>query len=734
MDTIRVVARVRPLQKNESPKDVIVTAINSVEAPRSQPTLVRIPSVKNENEDYTFQFSSVYDQQTVQQTVFDNEISPTIKHLFNGTNLTIFAYGATGTGKTYTMRGGKSLADRGVIPRLLSSTYRRSRKLEKDSAGKSSVCITMSYYEIYNDKIFDLLEAPEKRPFAGLQLRDHNGKTIVVGLTERPCESLKEFEKLYDQANINRSTSATKLNAHSSRSHAILRLNVKITTGDQIRVSTASAIDLAGSEDNRRTDNNKERLVESASINKSLFVLANCVEAITQKQSRIPYRESKMTRILSLGQNDGLTVMILNLAPTRSYHLDTLSSLNFANRTKTIETRKTECEPIVQGLVKALPLSIDSLVRRQPLRPLNATVHDNAVNVARGSIRQNHKPMKAFSVYTDKSRASNALVQEPQSDLDRCSLSLKRPSQGDPSREYRPAKRRSTDRAREQQPLISKAAIEDIIEKKVTDLLAARTMDQSSTASLTRITGEVRRRLELLEQKIEGQDDWREQGLNFLLMAKQHLVRGEDTSALRMFLLAKEYFPDNDKLDSKIVRLQNKLKEEGLSVKQQPAAIEAVKAVESTCTGSQGRQISHIKSGSRRGNDDSFQEDSQPESEDEYDSSGNSRRRIKSKPKRPIPSALRHTANETALTPGSRRLLRIINSGDIGQIKLLQGIGAKRAEAMVKTVFGGGDGKEGEQVLENLSQLAELKGVGWKTVEKMRLGLKDEQRSLDARV
>lgn len=86
--------------------------------------------------------------------------------------------------------------------------------------------------------------------------------------------------------------------------------------------------------------------MESASINKSLFVLAQCVEAITKKHHRIPYRESKMTRILSLGQNNGLTVMILNLAPVRSYHLDTISSLNFANRTKKIELREVENEPI----------------------------------------------------------------------------------------------------------------------------------------------------------------------------------------------------------------------------------------------------------------------------------------------------------------------------------------------------------------------------------------------------
>lgn len=138
-------------------------------------------------------------------------MAPTVKHLFNGFDITIFAYGSTGTGKTHTMRGGKTLAERGVIPRLLSAIYRRGRKIDKDSAGQTTVEITLSYYEIYNDKVFDLFEAPEKRTMTGLQLRESNGKTIIVGLTERPCESLKDFERLYDRANVNRSTGATKV-------------------------------------------------------------------------------------------------------------------------------------------------------------------------------------------------------------------------------------------------------------------------------------------------------------------------------------------------------------------------------------------------------------------------------------------------------------------------------------------------------------------------------------------
>lgn len=108
------------------------------------------------------------------------------------------------------MRGGKTLAERGVIPRLLSGIYRRARKTEKDFAG-TTVQISLSYYEIYNDKVFDLFEAPEKRTAAGLPLREHGAKTVVVGLTERRCENVRDFERLYDQANVNRSTSATKV-------------------------------------------------------------------------------------------------------------------------------------------------------------------------------------------------------------------------------------------------------------------------------------------------------------------------------------------------------------------------------------------------------------------------------------------------------------------------------------------------------------------------------------------
>jgi len=203
MMSVKIVARIRPLLGNELEKDEIVEAVSS--------TVIRIPSPKNPAESFSFQFSNVYDQQSAQQEIFDNEVAPTVKQLYKGIDVTIFAFGSTGGGKTHTMRGGKSLAERGVIPRLLSAIHRRSRKVEKDSNGQTRVEVTMSYYEIYNDRVFDLLESPERRTAAGLPIRDNNGKTIVAGLSEHPCTTLREFEVAYDQANMNRSTSATKV-------------------------------------------------------------------------------------------------------------------------------------------------------------------------------------------------------------------------------------------------------------------------------------------------------------------------------------------------------------------------------------------------------------------------------------------------------------------------------------------------------------------------------------------
>ena len=493
------------------------------------------------------------------------------------------------------------------------------------------------------------------------------------------------------------------------------------------------AIDLAGSEDNRRTDNGKDRMVESASINKSLFVLAKCVEAISQKQARVPYRESKMTRILSLGQNNGLTVMILNLAPSRSYHLDTISSLNFAKRTKKIEVRDVENEPVTKGCARAVPTLTGSSIQRQPLRPLATTVHNTAV--ARAAAKPGDKPTKAFSVYSDCARNSNALNCTSK-EAHKRSSPLKRPSDGGTATFSRPAKRRSPDRPPRSSAGMSKAAIEEMIEKKVGDILAARVMDRSSVPSVPDISEEVRKRLDALEQKIDGQDDGREQGLTFLLMAKQHAVRGEDKSALRMFLLAKEYFPDNAKLATKIEKLQVKLteqrnKKEGSN--ESRSDVIDLTPEEEVVRHSVEAAVSHHQKGASRpvGRsgpvDDEYRDESGVVSEDDYDSADSFRYRAKARRPNKKAAIISHATSDEGgsgqATPRTKQLLYIINSRDVGQIRLLSGVGAKRAEAIVEALCGGEDSDGSGQVVRNLAHLGHLRGVGAKTVEKMRSGL-----------
>lgn len=605
------------------------------------------------------------------------------------------------------------LADRGVIPRMLSSVFRRGKKIMKDSKGDTDVKVLLSYYEIYNDKVFDLLEPPEKRTPTGLPLRaEANGKTIVVGLSERACEDLKDFEKLYIEANNNRVTAATKLNAHSSRSHAILRVKLIQTTAESVRESTASAIDLAGSEDNRRTDNDKERLVESAAINKSLFVLSQCIDAIGRGDKRIPYRESKMTRILSLGQNSGITVMILNLSPLRGYHLDTLSSLNVSSRAKRIEVREIENE-IVYKSVPRTNSGLSGLGLRQPLRPLANLTNVHNGNVAakdKAAEKAADKPVKAFSVYTDKSKpaapANRPLVS---SNLARPKANpVKRPSENEaalrPSKISKPAAPASI--------TISAAQIEAMVEKKVSEILAARIADEQKSQPPPTVQPEisdaVQRRLEALEKRIDS-DEWRDdsksEGLRFLLAARQHKERGEDRIALNMYERALPFFPGQAKLLNKIERLRSRL--DGKAPAPSPRR----------ATPRSERKRRKFVYDDADGDYETAEADVE---EDEL-----VHKALKSKSRRAKPLATKSILSgddEGPASPRTQHLLDIVNSRDPDQIRSLVGFGAKKARDLVDYLELVSNDEAGGHI-DNLSQLRTVPGMGGRTIERAYDGL-----------
>ncbi|KAF8866236.1 kinesin-domain-containing protein [Acephala macrosclerotiorum] len=731
--SVRVVARIRPLLgSKELDKDTIVRAEKD---DNGKLNIVRIPNPKNEAEEYSFTFNSVYEMETTQEELFTNEVAPHLKSLFNGLDVMIFAYGVTGTGKTHTMRGGLKLAERGIIPRMLSAIYRRGKKVTKDSGGETEVSVSISYYEIYNDKVYDLFEPPEKRSLAGLKVMENNGKNFVVGLSERACDDLKVFEQLYIEANNNRSTAGTKLNAQSSRSHAILTVKVTQTNGDEQLISTASAIDLAGSEDNRRTDNNKERLVESASINKSLFVLSSCIDAIGKGEKRIPYRESKMTRILNIGQNNGITIMILNLAPLRSYHLDTLSSLNVSSRAKRIEVREIENEVVfTQPPRKTAPLTGGSLQQRQPLRPL-ANAHNTHAN---GAAQKGDKPAKAFSVYSDKNK--------PVSQVRRTNSTSKRPS--DSASNARPTKmarpnptgvRSTTDMA--------SVKIEELIERKIQEALANRALEQPSSNASNEISEAVQRRLDALEKRIESgetEDDSRAEGLRFLLMAKQHKERGEDASALKMYEMAVPFFPGQEKLQKKIEHLKAKIaakREEAmkLSVMTEPemrrplaAAPISQRPIAVTSLGIATDEPEEKPLPKTRKARASTQSDAdfngsaiiQADYDEDESFAYKASKSKKSRPK-PAKSALRIFADGAdapeAATPKTRHLLDIVNSRDVALIKSLKGVGGKKANDLIEFLELQNEDDGGN--IRTLQQLKAVPGFGPATVDRAYEGI-----------
>ncbi|CAG5135378.1 unnamed protein product, partial [Candidula unifasciata] len=321
---VKVVVRVRPALSLDVQACVKVAG-----------NKVSIQNHRNKDESLQYEFSSVYGETKTQSDVFSDCVEPLLLSTLTGQNVSIFAYGPTGAGKTHTMLG--VMSDPGIIPRVVRSLF-ASIQAEKDASrdlGDVSPqhTVTFSYMEIYNEKVQDLLSGKQDLPIR----EDSNHNIFVAGLTEKTIDSFDTFKSHFEPASSNRTVAATKLNENSSRSHSILMLKVHCRLHKKQYTGKIYLIDLAGSEDNRRTGNQGIRLKESGAINKSLFVLGEVVDAINQNLPRIPYRNSKLTRLLqdSIG-GSCQSVMITNIAPEPHYYYDTYCTLNFATKSKRI--------------------------------------------------------------------------------------------------------------------------------------------------------------------------------------------------------------------------------------------------------------------------------------------------------------------------------------------------------------------------------------------------------------
>ncbi|XP_037669516.1 kinesin-like protein KIF22 [Choloepus didactylus] len=321
---------------------------------------LEIANWRNHQETLRYQFDAFYGERSSQQDIYAGSVQPILKHLLEGQNASVLAYGPTGAGKTHTMLG--SPEQPGVIPRALMDLLQLTR--EEGAEGRPwCLSVTMSYLEIYQEKVLDLLD-----PASGdLVIReDCRGNILIPGLMQKPITSFADFERHFLPASRNRTVGATRLNQRSSRSHAVLL--VKVDQRERVapfrqREGKLYLIDLAGSEDNRRTGNKGLRLKESGAINASLFVLGKVVDALNQGLPRVPYRDSKLTRLLqdSLG-GSAHSILIANIAPERRFYLDTVSALNFAARSKEVINQPFTNESLQPHALAPIKLSQKELL------------------------------------------------------------------------------------------------------------------------------------------------------------------------------------------------------------------------------------------------------------------------------------------------------------------------------------------------------------------------------------
>ncbi|XP_045520395.1 kinesin-like protein KIF18A isoform X1 [Pieris brassicae] len=341
---IKVVVRVRPLNMKEiqSNNRVVVDVVDDkmlVFDPKQETRPffyqgVQQPNknfLKRANKELKFVFDDVCGQEASNQDVFETTTKEIIASLMEGYNCSVFAYGATGAGKTFTMIG--TLENPGITYLTMEHLFYTIDSFEKDR----EFDIGVSYIEVYNENVYDLLK-PSSTP---LQLReDSKYGVMVAGLSLHSIRTARELLNMLEDGNKNRTQHPTDANAESSRSHAVFQVYVKMRykISSQLRMVKLSMIDLAGSERASATGCKGDRFKEGANINKSLLSLGNCINKLADGSNYIPYRDSKLTRLLkdSLGGNCK-TVMIANVSPSSITYEDTYNTLKYAARANKIQ-------------------------------------------------------------------------------------------------------------------------------------------------------------------------------------------------------------------------------------------------------------------------------------------------------------------------------------------------------------------------------------------------------------
>lgn len=360
--SIRVIVRVRPHNEKESHENyrTVIKVVDDrmlIFDPKEEENPFYYRGVaqkgrdllKKPNKELQFMFDRVFDMTCTNEQVFDGTTKDVISSLLEGYNCSVFAYGATGAGKTHTMLGCEG--DLGITFRTMAELFAQIEAQEEHREFNLGV----TYLEVYNENVCDLLNRS-----GPLAIRDDGRHGIIVaGLKIITINSPDELLTLLARGNKNRTQHPTDANEESSRSHAVFQVYVNITNklDGQMKHVKLSMIDLAGSERASATGCKGARFKEGANINKSLLALGNCINNLADGIKHIPYRDSKLTRLLkdSLGGNCH-TVMIANVGPSSLSFEDTYNTLRYANRAKKIKLNVKKniisCQMHVTGYIK----------------------------------------------------------------------------------------------------------------------------------------------------------------------------------------------------------------------------------------------------------------------------------------------------------------------------------------------------------------------------------------------
>ncbi|XP_050428326.1 kinesin-II 85 kDa subunit [Adelges cooleyi] len=363
IENVRVAVRLRPLSKKEKASGCVPVVLADSE---NAAVYVQNPNPEHVGPPKTFMFDLVFNSDSKQLDVYNEVARPIVDKVFDGYNGTIFAYGQTGTGKTFTMEGSHTSPElNGIIPNSFAHIFGHIAKAK----GDIKFLVSVSYFEIYNEGVYDLLSKHvsteldvKERPDIGVYVKDLS--TYVVNNAD-------DMHQLLMTGNKNRATASTAMNSESSRSHAIFSISIETSRPDargeyHVKVGRLRLVDLAGSERQSKTGALGIRFKEATKINLSLSTLGNVISSLVDgKSTHIPYRNSKLTRILqdSLGGNSK-TVMCATIGPAGFNYDETISTLRYANRAKNIQNTSKANEDPKEALLRQFQLEIEALKKQ----------------------------------------------------------------------------------------------------------------------------------------------------------------------------------------------------------------------------------------------------------------------------------------------------------------------------------------------------------------------------------